>query len=396
MTPQVRHGWRRLGQVTGLMVMAVLGIIDLRFGMLQLYDDAGRLLSLIRVGLAVVTVLVWLPAHPQGSRRLPTLALLVAAASIVVTGATMAVGFGATGVWGFAETCGLFASLYVVARRAAPRPAVGAVLALGLALIVLPSRGVTDDSYLIAALLLSLGAAGATAGGAYMRYLDHGRERALAAVRAEQRAEFARELHDFIAHHVTGIVVQAQGARFIAEQDPRRVILALEQIEQAGAETMNSMRRMVGVLRDPDAAPDAPLAPLAGLADLDSLLAGFNGSGAPAARLHVDGDLNVVPVEVSTTAYRVVMEALTNTRRHADGARSVDVQVFRGPEWLFVRVTDDGAAPRAAAPRGQQRYGLIGLTERVRTLGGRISAGPGAAGGWVVDAALPLNQGVAR
>ena len=108
-------------------------------------------------------------------------------------------------------------------------------------------------------------------------------------VRAEQRAEFARDLHDFIAHHVTGIVVQAQGARFIAEQDPQRVLLALEQIEQAGAETMASMRRMVGVLRDPQAPPDAPLAPVAGVAELAPLLDQFNGAGGPVARLHVDG-----------------------------------------------------------------------------------------------------------
>ncbi|GAA4587800.1 histidine kinase [Planotetraspora phitsanulokensis] len=395
-TPQIRHWGFRLGQLAGLTVMAVLGIIDLRFGMLHLYGDGALVLSLVRVGLAVATVRVWLPAHPPSSRRLPTLALLLAAVSIVVTGATLAAGLAATGVWGFAETCGLLASLYVVARRGAPRSAVAAVLALGLALILLPLRGVTDDAYVIAALLLTLGAAGATAGGAYMRFLDRGREQALATVRAEQRAEFARELHDFIAHHVTGIVVQAQGARFIAEQDPQRVILALEQIEQAGAETMNSMRRMVGVLRDPDAGPDAPLTPLAGLTDLDPLLAGFNGSGAPVTRLHVDGELDGIPVEVSTTAYRVVMEALTNTRRHAAGARSVDVQVFRGPEWLFVRVTDDGVTPRAVAPRGQHRYGLMGLTERVRALGGRFSAGPGAVGGWVVDAALPLNQEAAR
>ncbi|MBD3148031.1 sensor histidine kinase [Microbispora bryophytorum] len=394
-TPQIRRLWLRLGQVAGLTVMAMLGIIDVRYGMLQLSLD-GLVLSLVRVGLAVATVRVWLPEHPQNSRRLPSLALLLAAASIAVTVATLTAGFGLTGVWGLAETCGLLASIYVVARRGAPRSSVAAVLALGLAGILLPLRGAADDTYVIAALLVALGVAGATAGGAYLRFLDRGREQVLVTMRAEQRAEFARELHDFIAHHVTGIVVQAQGARFIAEQDPQRAILALEQIEQAGAETMNSMRRMVGVLRDPHAAPDAPLTPLAGLTELNPLLAGFNGSGAPVAHLHVDGDLDGIPVEVSTTAYRVVMEALTNTRRHAAGARSVDVQIFRGPESLFVRVTDDGATPRAAGPRRQHRYGLMGLTERVHALGGRFSAGPGAGGGWVVDAALPLDHEAAR
>ena len=140
---------------------------------------------------------------------------------------------------------------------------------------------------MIFGLLQALAAAGAAGVGLYLRIMAAGRERAMDAVRAEQRAEFARDLHDFIAHHVTGIVVQAQGARFVAEQDPQRVIVALEQIERAGAETMASMRRMVGVLRDPDARPDAPLAPLAGVTDLAPLLDGFNGgrrAAGPAAR----------------------------------------------------------------------------------------------------------------
>lgn len=90
------------------------------------------------------------------------------------------------------------------------------------------------------------------------------------------------------------------------------------------------------------------------------------------------------------------MEALTNIRRHAQGARVADVWVRRTPDWLLVRVANDGSAPRATAPREAPGYGLVGLTERVRAVGGRISAGPGIDGGWVVDAALPLDQEVAR
>jgi len=97
-----------------------------------------------------------------------------------------------------------------------------------------------------------------------------------------------------------------------------------------------------------------------------------------------------LPVEVSTSAYRVVMEALTNIRQHADGARVADVWVRRTPEWLLVRVANDGAAPRGGSPRDRPGYGLVGLTERVRAVGGRLTAGPGIDGGWVVDAALPL------
>ncbi|MFL6116514.1 MAG: sensor histidine kinase, partial [Catenulispora sp.] len=275
-------------------------------------------------------------------------------------------------------------------RRAHPGWAVAAVIATGAAVSFLPLRGGQTSQFIIFGLIQALGAAAATGLGVYLRTLTANRQRAMAAVRAEQRAEFARDLHDFIAHHVTGIVVQAQGARFIAEQDPKRAMLALEQIEQAGAETMASMRRMVGVLRDPEARPDAPLAPVAGVAELPALLDQFTGAGGAVARLHVDGSTDGLPVEVSTSAYRIVMEALTNIRQHAHAARVADVWIRRTKDWLLVRVANDGTPQRTALPRDRPGYGLVGLTERVRAVGGRITAGPGIEGGWIVDAALPL------
>ncbi|MEV4625397.1 histidine kinase [Micromonospora sp. NPDC049523] len=396
-TPRLGHVWFRLGQLAALALMALLGLFDLYVGLIRGRESSNSMLTLLGVAMAVATAIVWLPAHPQGSRRLPRAALVLAAASVVLTLVVRMADrpAGSAASWGFAETCGLLGVLFVVARRGAARWALAGVLGCAAALVVLPMRSTTGSGYVIAGLFLALCAAATSAGGTYLRLLDSGRQRAMAGVRAEQRAEFARDLHDFIAHHVTGIVVQAQGARFVAEQDPQRVILALEQIERAGAETMTSMRRMVGILRDPQAAPDAPLAPLAGVADLTPLLARFNSAPTPVARLHVDGTLEDIPVEVSTSGYRVIMEALTNVRQHASGARWVDVSLRRTPDWLLVRVTDDGAAQRVPGQRGHHGYGLVGLTERVRAVGGRFSAGPGIDGGWVVDAALPLRQGVA-
>ncbi|WBB68518.1 histidine kinase [Micromonospora sp. WMMD812] len=396
--PGLRRWWVRLGQLAGLAALGLLGLFDLRFGLLADAGTAGALLLLVRVGLAVATAALWLPLHRQGTRRLPAAALLLAAASLAVTAGIVLVAGGGnvlSGSWGLAESAGLLAVVFVVARRGARGTAPWAAVAAGLAVAALPLRTGTDSVYVIFGLLQALAAAGAAGGGLYLRSTAAGRARAVALVRAEQRAEFARDLHDFIAHHVTGIVVQAQGARFVAEQDPQRVIAALEQIERAGAETMASMRRMVGILRNPDAPPDAPLAPLAGVTDLAPLLRGFNDTTRAPARLHVDGTLDGLPVEVSTSAYRVVMEALTNTRQHAPDARSVDVFVRRTPDWLLVRVADDGATPRTPPARGHG-FGLIGLSERVRALGGTVAAGPGAAGGWVLDASLPLNRAVTR
>lgn len=396
-TPDLRRLWVRLAQAAGLVAIGLLALFDLRYS-----SPSGLtavLLVLVRVGLAVATVPLWLPVHRPGSRRLPLAALVLASASLAVTAVMVIVPDGRFGLgggsWGLAESAGLIGVVFVVARWGSPRLAPAAAVVAGLAVAALPLRSGADSLLVIFGLLQVIAAAGAAGAGLYLRVVAAGRERAITLVRAEQRAEFARDLHDFIAHHVTGIVVQAQGARFVAERDPQRVIVALEQIERAGAETMASMRRMVGVLRDPDAPPDAPLAPLAGVTELEPLLTGFNGAANAPARLHVDGDLTGLPVEVSTSAYRVVMEGLTNTRQHAPDARSVHVAVRRTPDWLLVRVADDGASPRST-PARRHGFGLIGLSERVRALGGTVTAGPGVAGGWVLDAAFPLQVAVLR
>ncbi|HET6532596.1 MAG TPA: histidine kinase [Actinoplanes sp.] len=391
MLRQPNRSWPfRLGQLAALVLMAMLGVADLAGGL-----DRSPL-AVLQVLSAIATAAVWLPRHPPGSVRLPKLALALALGSLLLT-VVVAVTGPTNGSFGTAEALGLLGVLFVVSRRADPHWAVIAVIATVAAVGLLPVRGGFDSTYVISGLILALAAAASIGGGVYLRTVESGRRRAMDAVRAEQRTEFARDLHDFIAHHVTGIVVQAQGARFIAEQDPRRVLLALEQIERAGAETMASMRRMVGVLRDPQARPDAPLAPIAGVLELPDLVEQFSHAGGPLARLHVDGDMHGLPVEVSTSAYRVVMEALTNIRQHAEGARVADVWIRRTAEWLLVRVANDGAPPRNPTPRERPGYGLVGLTERVRAVGGRITAGPGVAGGWVVDAALPLMvEGMAR
>ncbi|MET7672912.1 sensor histidine kinase [Micromonospora luteifusca] len=397
-TLDLRRWWVRLAQAAGLLAIGLLALFDLRFTTSGSMSPADLLLLLVRMGLAVATVPLWLPVHRLGSRLLPLAALALAAASLALTAAGVFIANGSNlfgSSWGLAESAGLLGVVFVVTRWGAARLAPWAAMAAGLAVSALPLRAGTDNVLVIFGLIQALAAAGAAGVGLYLRIIAAGRERAIALVRAEQRAEFARDLHDFIAHHVTGIVVQAQGARFVAEQDPRRVIVALEQIERAGAETMASMRRMVGILRNPNTPPDAPLTPLAGVTELEPLLTGFNGTASAPARLHIDGDLDDLPVEVSTSAYRVVMEGLTNTRQHAPGARTVDVAVRRTPDWLLVRVADDGAAGRTAPARGHG-FGLIGLTERVRALGGTITAGPGIAGGWVLDAAFPLRTAVGR
>jgi signal transduction histidine kinase len=377
----------RLGQLAAFLALAFLGILDVQGGL----ASGSVEIALWRVLSAVAAAAVWLPAHRQDSVFLPRAGIVLGLHSLFLT-AVVLVGAPEQSLWGLAESAALLGVLMVVARRGHAAWAVPAVAVLLTAVAAVPLRtGLSDAQGVVFGLIQALAGAAAIGVGVYLRTLEGNRQRAVDAVRAEQRAEFARDLHDFIAHHVTGIVVQAQGARFIAEQDPKRVLLALEQIEQAGAETMASMRRMVGVLRDPESRPDAPLAPIAGVSDLEALVGQFTAAGGPAAGLYLDGEVTGLAVEVSTSAYRVVMEALTNIRQHAPDASAVGVWLTRTPTHLMVRVTNDGPAARTPAGPHRPGYGLVGLAERVRAVGGRITAGPGVAGGWVVDAVLPLE-----
>ncbi|WBB79761.1 histidine kinase [Micromonospora sp. WMMD882] len=409
------HAWgRRAGQATALAGMALLGVFDvLQSGIFVVSGDAGLLAGLWHVGLAVATAVVWLSAWRQGSRRLVVAASVLVLWSLATTLGRFLVTTqpdlfgrweprGSPTFWGLAESVGLLGVVFVLARRAPVVPALALVAATGVAVSALPLRVEVTTVHQFFGTVYALLAAGSAAAGMYFRMAATARERQLATVRAQQRAEFARDLHDFIAHHVTGMVVQAQGARYVAERDPARAVVALEQIERAGAETMTAMRRMVGVLRGPDGAPgpdpadgtsDAPVTPLAGLVDLPELVANFSAAGPVPARLHTEGDLDGLPVEVTSSAYRVVMEALTNVRQHATGAGHADVRVSRTPDWLLVRVADDGPGPRPGRTRSRDGFGLLGLTERAEALGGRLTAGPGVDGGWTVDLALPLPGG---
>lgn len=254
-----------------------------------------------------------------------------------------------------------------------------------MAIVLRPVSVSVRQSTTIMALLFALAAVTALGTGLGMRLLLVDRRRQAAALRLEQRTEFARDLHDFVAHHVTGIVVQAQGAQAIAGRRPELLPPALQRIEQAGSEALTSMRYMVGMLRDTDG--EVALTPLAGIGEVRSLVEEFSAVGGARALLHTAGTFDDLPVEVTTTAHRVVMEALTNVRKHAHGCTEVLVCVDRSQGRLTVRISDDGH-PRHASHNG---FGLKGLSERVSLIGGSIQAGPVTAGGWGVEATLPVS-----
>ncbi|GAA3217746.1 sensor histidine kinase [Nonomuraea helvata] len=225
------------------------------------------------------------------------------------------------------------------------------------------------------------------------RYLEGLEERAERAERerdqqarmaaAAERARIARELHDVVAHNVSVMVVQADGAGYALDTDPEQARLAVKAISKTGRAALAEMRRLVGVLRE-DEATTIDYTPQPGLGQLEELV---RGSAVP-ARLEVAGFPRDLPEGQQLAVYRIVQEALTNALKHGGpGVRAVVEIDYSGPE-LVVRVTDDGRG--AAAPRSPDGHGLIGMRERVGMYGGAISAAPRQSGGFEVLARLPM------
>ena len=218
----------------------------------------------------------------------------------------------------------------------------------------------------------------------------------------EERERIARELHDVVTHHVSVIVIQAGAAIRALERRPDDVRQALEAIDGTARQALGDMRRMLGILgsapeRDgsPGGAPAEPdRAPMPGLDSLGQLLEQVRAAGLP-VELSITGRPRTLDPGVELSAYRIVQEALTNTLKHAGGARA-RVDVAYEPDALEVRVVDEGARGEAGAARieapGEGGHGLIGMRERVAIFGGQFEAGP-QPGGFRVFARLPLPGG---
>jgi signal transduction histidine kinase len=219
----------------------------------------------------------------------------------------------------------------------------------------------------------------------------------VAGARQTQRLQLARDLHDFVAHDISGMLAQAQAGQILAQRDPAGTGAAFRRIEQAATRALSSMDHTLRMLGDDGADGSIGRAPLPTLAELTDLVDRFAAAGTARVRLHIDPELTGAgaaagpPREVAATIYRVVVEALTNVRRHAAQASRVEVSLRRTAVGFAVTITDDGAAP-AAGPIGRRGgLGLPGLAERVQALGGTLTAGPAESGGWRVAVVLPAS-----
>lgn len=217
-------------------------------------------------------------------------------------------------------------------------------------------------------------------------------ERARRAV-VEERERIAREMHDVVTHHVSVIVIQAGAAERALERHPADARGAIAAIATTARQALGDMRTMLGVLGPSESAASAGEAPepMPGLDRLGELLESVRAAGLT-VELSVTGERRPLDPGVELAAYRIIQEALTNTLKHARGARS-KVVVRYGDHDLELRVTDEGGAgERELAGPGQGR-GLIGMRERVAMYGGIFEAGPSTTG-FQVSARLPLGAGV--
>lgn len=216
--------------------------------------------------------------------------------------------------------------------------------------------------------------------------LQHEREEnARQAVFAE-RVRIARELHDVVAHHVSVMGIQAGAARRVMDQQPDKVADALASIEMSSREAVGELHRLLGFLRRSGEADE--IAPQPRFTELPDLIAQAS-QGRLAVHLAIEGEPQPLPPTLEVSVYRIIQEALTNTRKHSSG-RIANVRLHYTESGLEIDVVNDGPCHRDAGPSG---HGLIGMRERAGLHGGHLRAGPLPDGGFAVHATFPLAVG---
>jgi signal transduction histidine kinase len=336
--------------------------------------------------LAITLPLAW-------RRRAPLAVLCIAGAAAMLESVLLA------NFPSFQPFVALIVAVYSVAAHSDRRRAVmGAVVA---GAILVPGellQAVTGDgSFDIGALVVF--AAAWVVGRALRRWrleagelwhradrLEREREQRARVAVAEERSRIARELHDVVAHAVSVVVIQAQGAQRELEGDQQPVREALSTIESTGRQALVEMRGLLGVLRRGD--EDLALTPQPTLKRLDALVDQVREAGLP-VELRVAGDEAPLPPGVDLSAYRIVQEALTNTLKHA-GPAHARVFVRYGGDELELEISDDGHAQARDDDGGG--HGLVGMRERVAVVGGDFESGRQAGGGFRIRARLPLGS----
>ncbi|MGW4425403.1 sensor histidine kinase [Streptosporangium sp. NPDC004631] len=358
-------------------------------------------------GVVGILAVLW-----RRTRRVGGLTVLLGASFVL----TLITGISRVGaVPGLAETGSLLILTIGALRWIEPISRAGLFALASMVVLETAAGRLRDDAPALATgFVIFVGWAVAAGIGAYLRFQLERRKEAVRSVRRAERLELARELHDLVAHHITGIVVQAQAAKVVAEGKPEAVVPALDAIAGAGADALTSMRRLVSVLRAEDQADRSPGTTLM---DMRTLVERFS-AGGPQVSFDIGQGItdSTLAPEVMTTLHRILQECLTNVRKHAPGAGWVEADLRlsdgsdqrarsgRGPgarrdprdqagpgtSWVWLRVRNYGSAADIRISRLGGGFGLVGMAERVEALGGRLTAGHTPEGAWQVLAEFPI------
>ena len=306
-------------------------------------------------------------------------------------------------------TAGLLALLILLYRLGRSSSQLLAAL-LALPFLALALAGSASPGTRVPAVLLAaLGPAAAWAGAARRARSEAALHSAAQAVIAGsllehtargERARVSRELHDVVAHHISMIAVQAETARLTISGMPAAGAQQLSAIGDTARAALTEMRRLLGVLREDNRAGAAVRQPQPSLLQLNELLDEARDASGSGIRLIVRGPMAILDPGVELAAYRIIQEALTNARRHAEGA-AVDVELHYMAGALRLRVRDNGPGPPPAPasysteepPSGG--HGLPGMRERAAAVGGDLRTGAASGGGFLVEATLPTSAEVA-
>ena len=195
-----------------------------------------------------------------------------------------------------------------------------------------------------------------------------------------ERARIARDMHDVVAHTLSTIIVQSDGGRYAGAHDLAVARHTLSTIRHEAERAQRDMQRLFNVFGASGST---------GYADIDSL---FDGHLVVSRHMTGKAQPDRLSADAETAVFRLVQEALTNTRKHAGEGAKATIDEFWSNDVLSITVSDNGRGAASAADGHKPGYGLVGMHERIESLGGSVQAGPGPNGGFIVEATIPLSS----
>ncbi len=308
---------------------------------------------------------------------------------------------------------GLFIALFLIARMESLVIAVA-----GLSLAVLPLAATAWNSagwagpvtvgsllpVLLLWLLLALAVWGAgravRRSGKRIVNLEQSLLEAERTARGAERRAIARDLHDIVGHSVAAIQLQAGGA--FALMDTRRdeptsaearVSTALGNIEELSHQAMRELHRLLVTMRTEDGVGTAPRnQPLGGMSDVHSLLVSTRDSGVE-VDVHETGEQSVLDPSIELAAYRCLQECLTNAMKHAGAGSRMRVDIVWGTDLVIDTLSTGvpGSLVHPRVSRDSSGLGLIGLSERLASVGGTLTT-EASQDGFRATARIPLGM----